>query len=326
MAAAVPLLERKYVKNKSSLLNAAIQIGDNEGDRREEILSHIKAVEHDSEFLLDQQFHQFPPDSTWFNSSRLSLGEGLQGKVVVLDFFTYCCINCMHILPDLAQLERAHSVEDGLVVIGVHSAKFLNEKLSKNIENAVRRYDIHHPVVNDSDIVLWNSLGVVCWPTLVIIGPDNQLLHYIIGEGHGKELKLFIDTALQYYSDTGRLSRASIPTSVHVGGGGKPETTGVLSYPGKLCCDGERLYVSDTGHHRVVVLERETRVVSAVYGSGVPGLRDGESREAQFHSPQGLVWNGDNLYVADTENHVIRKVCIVCIHLCAYMCQSRLIW
>ena len=308
-------LEKKYVKNKISLLNAAIQVADNEVARREEVLSHIKSVENDPEFRLDVEF---PAGLTWFNSPPLAFSEDLRGKLVVLDFFTYCCINCMHILPDLTELERAHSVEDGLVIVGVHSAKFLNEKIPENIENAIRRYDIHHPVVNDSDIVLWNHLGVVCWPTLVIVGPDQQLLHCIIGEGHGTELKLFVDTAVQYYRDAGRLSRASITTSLAAHSGGDQSVqsgeTCVLSYPGKLCYDreGKTLYVSDSSHHRVLAVERETGVAGAIYGSGVAGLKNGESCEAQFHSPQGLVWNEDCLYVADTENHVVRKVCVCC--------------
>ena len=71
----------------------------------------------------------------WLNvTSPLQFGKkgSLQGKVVVLDFFTYCCVNCLHVLPDLHRLEQQHPPQDGLVVIGVHSAKFLNEKVSGN--------------------------------------------------------------------------------------------------------------------------------------------------------------------------------------------------
>ena len=264
---------------------------------------------------------EFPGGLTWFNSSPLSLARDLRGKLVVLDFFTYCCINCMHILPDLASLERAHPVEDGLVVVGVHSAKFLNEKVPENIANAVRRYEIHHPVVNDSDIVLWNQLGVVCWPTLVILGPRGHLLHYIIGEGHGLELELFVDTALEYFRGTDQLSREPLPAlggdgGEGGGGGGANTQASPLRYPGKVWCgkeEGEgQLYVSDTGHHRVLAVDRETGAVVAVCGSGEPGLRDGEATEAQLRSPQGLVRDGDTLYIADTENHAIRKVCVCC--------------
>ena len=261
------ILERKLVKNKIALLSAGLQVAEDRVSQREEILTHIKSVENDPEFRLDCL--EIPPGLTWFNSGALSFEEHLKGKLVVLDFFTYCCINCMHILPDLVQLEEAHSVGDGLVVVGVHSAKFLNEKLPENISNAIRRYAISHPVVNDSDITLWNELGVVCWPTLVIIGPERQLLHCIIGEGHGEELKIFVNTAMEYYRDSASLNSASLPPTVPFAvsavegrkdGGGEEEEEGILRYPGKVCCDaeGRRLFVADSSHHCVLMVERET--------------------------------------------------------------------
>ncbi|KAK7040808.1 NHL repeat-containing protein 2 [Halocaridina rubra] len=107
----------------------------------------------------------------WFNVSRaLTLVGDLKGRISVLDFFTYCCINCMHILPDLECLEDKHPPENGeVLVVGVHSAKFENERVSANIEAAIQKYDIHHPVVNDSQAKLWKHLGISCWPTLLIL-------------------------------------------------------------------------------------------------------------------------------------------------------------
>ena len=120
-----------------------------------------------------------------------------------------------------------------------------------------------HPVVNDLQIELWERLGVTCWPTLVIISPQRQLLHCIIGEGHGEELQLFVDTAVQYYKEKGGLSSADIPkgpaevrAEVRGGGGGNEE----LKFPGKVCFDdsNERLFVSDSSHHRVLVIQWKT--------------------------------------------------------------------
>ena len=86
----------------------------------------------------------------WLNTGGpLSLKKDLKGKVVLLDFWTLCCINCIHILPDLAKLEKKYANE--LVVIGVHSPKFDNEKETKSIRKAILRYEIEHPVVNDAD-------------------------------------------------------------------------------------------------------------------------------------------------------------------------------
>ena len=146
----------------------------------------------------------FDSDLEWLNCKEpLSFSGLLSGKLCVLDFFTYCCINCMHILPDLHALEKRHSVEDGLVVVGVHSAKFENEKSSENILNAILRYNICHPVVNDSDAKFWYSLGVQCWPTLVLVGPTGEILLSIVVEGHRKTLFDFVSAALKYFKETG---------------------------------------------------------------------------------------------------------------------------
>lgn len=146
----------------------------------------------------------FPEGLEWLNcQDALSFKNNLRGKLCVLDFFTYCCINCMHILPDLHALEAKHSIEEGVVVIGVHSAKFENEKVSSNILNAVLRYGISHPVVNDSDAFLWNVMEIACWPTLVIVGPNGEHLLSLVGEGHKKTLMEFVDAALKWFKSEG---------------------------------------------------------------------------------------------------------------------------
>lgn len=132
-------------------------------------------------------------------SEPLSFNKHLKGKIVVLDFFTYCCINCMHIIPDLREIESKFSVEDGLVVIGVHSAKFENEKLSSNILAAVQRYNIAHPVVNDQNSEMWQNCDVHCWPTLLLLGPDAKPIVMLTGEGHKDDLLDYIKVALEFY-------------------------------------------------------------------------------------------------------------------------------
>ena len=137
MAGSIPPLERKYVKTKIANLNAGMMMAETESLKHEEILQHIKSVENDPQFQLDPEF---PDGLDWFNSSPLSFSRQLRGKMVVMDFFTYCCINCMHILPDLERLEERYPVDSGgVVVVGVHSAKFGNEKVSENIRNAIER-------------------------------------------------------------------------------------------------------------------------------------------------------------------------------------------
>ena len=117
-----------------------------------------------------------------------------------------------------------------------------------------------HPVVNDLQIELWERLGVTCWPTLVIISPQRRLLHYIIGEGHGEELRLFVDTSVQYYEEKGCLSSADIPAEVRAEVSAESKESEELKFPGKVCFDksNERLFVSDSSHHRVLMIEWKT--------------------------------------------------------------------
>ncbi|XP_041671594.1 NHL repeat-containing protein 2 isoform X1 [Cheilinus undulatus] len=211
----------------------------------------------------------------------------------------------MHILPDLHHLENKHSVKDGLVIIGVHSAKFPNEKVLDNIRSAVLRYNICHPVVNDSEALLWHELEVSCWPTLVMLGPRGNLLFSLVGEGHRDRLMLFTSIALRHYGEKGLLSthtvgiklyRDSLPPSV-------------LSFPGKVAIDDsrKRLAIADTGHHRILVMTVNGQL-EHVIGGPESGRQDGDLSKASFNSPQGVAIKGDTVYVADTENHLIRKI------------------
>src|SRR6516162_7580908 len=118
----------------------------------------------------------------WLNTSGPIRLRDLRGKIVLLDFWTFCCINCIHTLPDLARLEKKYPNQ--LVVIGVHSAKFDNEKNSDSIRKAILRYEIGHPVVNDADMKIWQAYDVHSWPTLYLIDPEGK----IVGRGSGEGL------------------------------------------------------------------------------------------------------------------------------------------
>lgn len=159
----------------------------------------------------------------------------------------------MHILPDLKSLEKKHSISDGLVVLGVHSAKFDNEKVSSNILSAMLRYDITHPVVNDQEGKLWFALNISVWPTLVILGPDNQILLALMGEGHSRILEEFVSAAIEFYSGSEHISQHDIPIKLSK----ESLQPSLLSFPGKLTVDptNSKLAISDTGHHRIVLTD-----------------------------------------------------------------------
>lgn len=237
----------------------------------------------------------------WLNVERPLRLEELRGKVVLLDFWTYCCINCLHILPDLKRLEEKYA--DELVVIGVHSAKFTNEQESANIRQAILRYDIRHPVINDADFELFTRYEAGGWPHLVLIDPAGKIVATRSGEGHFA----FLDQAIAQLIDrhAGQIDRSPIPLKWEQDA--RPDS--VLSFPGKVLADaqGERLFIADTSHNRIVVATFDGTILEVV-GGREPGLQDGRFAEARFHHPQGMHLLGESLYVADQKNHAIRRI------------------
>ncbi len=244
---------------------------------------------------------EFPADAEWLNVAEPLRLADLRGKVVLLDFWTYCCINCMHILPELARLEAKYA--DSLVVIGVHSAKFATEQETDNIRQAIRRYEIGHPVLNDAGFRVWQSYAVHAWPTLVLIDAEGYYLGSHSGEITFEMFDPAIGRAVAEADAAGTLRRG--PLELRLERDLAPRT--VLSYPGKILADpaGGRLFIADSTHHRYVVCDLDGTITETI-GSGVAGFADGSFATAQFRKPQGMALDGDRLYLADTENHAVR--------------------
>ena len=250
------------------------------------------------------------PNFAWLNTDRpLTFAKELKGQVVLLDFWTYCCINCMHVLPDLAYLEEKYRNEP-FVVIGVHSAKFTNEAQRQTVRAAVSRYEIHHPVVVDEDHAIWGEYAVRSWPTLVLVGPDRKIVGAVAGEGNREGLDQAIAQTLAQARAAGTLAKEPLriewEQSVRAASG--------LAYPGKVLADpkGGRLFIADSNHNRIVVSTLpdaggHARLIRKI-GAGLEGHDDGPADRATFHHPQGLALMGKTLLVADTENHLIRAV------------------
>eukprot|EP00271_Cylindrocystis_brebissonii_P018072 TRINITY_DN496_c0_g2_i1.p1 TRINITY_DN496_c0_g2~~TRINITY_DN496_c0_g2_i1.p1 ORF type:complete len:1137 (+),score=278.85 TRINITY_DN496_c0_g2_i1:69-3479(+) len=257
-----------------------------------------------------EQVPEFAAGLEWLNSPPLQLSKELRGKVVLLDFWTYCCINCMHVLPDLAYLEAKYK-DQPVVVVGVHSAKFDNEKDSEAIRKAVLRYDVAHPVVNDGEMTMWRAIGVNSWPTLAVLSPAGKLLGMLAGEGHRQDLDELVEAALEYYGEQGQLDRRPIPMSPEKDKDARIASS-PLRFPGKLATDlrNNRLFVSDSNNHRIVVLDLAGNFQLQVGGAGGEGFRDGSLQTAAFRRPQGLAYDPlrNVLYVADTENHALRAI------------------
>lgn len=240
----------------------------------------------------------------WLNTAGPLKLADLKGKVVVLDFWTYCCINCIHTLPDLARLEEKYANE--LVVIGVHSAKFDNEKVTENIRKAVLRYQITHPVVNDAEMAIWRRYGVNSWPTLAVIDPEGNYLGSVSGEGNYELLDQVITRLIAEHEKKGTLDRK--PIRFDLARFREKEDT-PLFFPGKVLADqtSDRLFIADSTNHRIVITTLAGNKV-AIAGTGAPGFKDGSFAEAQFDDPQGMALHGTTLFVADRKNHAIRSL------------------
>ncbi len=239
----------------------------------------------------------------WLNTDKPLSIAGLKGKVILLDFWTYGCINCIHIIPDLKKLEAKYP--KNLVVIGVHSAKFENEKDTENIRKIVVRYGIEHPIVNDADFKIWDAYAIRAWPGLVVIDPNGYVIKTVFGEGGFAEIDQTISETISDARKKGELNEQPLKFALEKAKIGDLP----LAFPGKVLADekSKRLFISDSNHNRVVVTDFGGKLLETI-GSGKVAKTDGDFKAAAFNRPQGLALDGENLYVADTENHLIRRV------------------
>ncbi|GAB2571595.1 redoxin domain-containing protein [Streptomyces capparidis] len=238
----------------------------------------------------------------WINTggSRPRLAD-LRGSIVVLDFWTFCCVNCLHVLDELRELEEKH--RDTLVVIGVHSPKFVHEADHRAVVDAVERYEVHHPVLDDPDLVTWKQYAVRAWPTLVVIDPEGYVVAQHAGEGHAHAIEALVAELEAEHAAKGTLRRGEGPYVPP-----EPQPT-ALRFPGKaLALPGGTFLVSDSTRHSLVELDADGETVLRRIGGGRRGLADGVGEEALFSEPQGLALLPDGtVAVADTVNHALRR-------------------
>ena len=207
----------------------------------------------------------------------------------------------MHIFPQLRKLERKYASE--LVVVGVHSAKFPTEKETDSLTAAVRRCELEHPVINDAEFRVWQQYSCRAWPTLMFIDPRGNVIGKHEGELTFEQFDQLMGGMVAEFDELGILQRSPLPTTPPRG----PDSA--LSFPGKVLADeaGGRLFIADTNHNRIVVSSFDGEV-RQVIGTGEEAFIDGPLAHSAFNHPQGMAIDGDVLYVADTENHAIRRV------------------
>ncbi|MGP5034602.1 thioredoxin-like domain-containing protein [Brachybacterium alimentarium] len=246
----------------------------------------------------------------WLNTGGADLDlEALRGKIVLLDFWTFCCVNCLHVLDELRPLEAKWA--DELVVIGVHSPKFEFEKDPDALAANIERYEVTHPVIDDPELETWTEYGARAWPTLMVLDAHGRIAGNLSGEGHAANLDALIGRLVAEGETDGSLRRGPAPTVL------AERTPQTLRFPSKLTTlpDG-RLVVSDAGQHRLVVFQNDGQTVDEIIGTGTRGNTDGDAETVQFAEPNGVLALpheiaaevGYDLLVTDTANHLLRGV------------------
>ncbi|MBT2404032.1 MULTISPECIES: NHL domain-containing thioredoxin family protein [unclassified Streptomyces] len=233
----------------------------------------------------------------WLNTGGkdLTLAD-LRGRIAILDFWTFCCINCLHVLDELRELEEKH--RDTVVIIGVHSPKFVHEAEHAAVVDAVERYEVHHPVLDDPELATWKQYAVRAWPTLVVIDPEGYIVAQHAGEGHAHAIARLVEELEAEHEAKGTLRRGDGPYVA-------PEPVASdLRFPGKaLVLPSGNFLVSDSTRHQLVELAADGESVVRRIGSGERGFGPDA-----FSEPQGLALLPDgSVIVADTVNHALRK-------------------
>ncbi len=245
----------------------------------------------------------------WLNTDGPLSLDDLRGRFVLLDFWAFCCINCLHVLDELRPLEEKYDGE--LVVVGVHSPKFVHEADPDALRAAVQRYQVEHPVLDDPDLVTWQAYTARAWPTLVLVDPEGYVVAQYAGEGHAHAIDALVEQLREVHRAKGTLQPGDSPY-VPV-----PPQSGDLLFPAKVVAlPGKGFLVADAGHHSLVELDEDAETVVRRIGSGDRGLVDGTAEDARFAEPNGLCLLPDDVaqrvgydvVVADTANHALRGV------------------
>ncbi len=248
----------------------------------------------------------------WLNTDGPLSLAGLRGRFVLLDFWTSCCVNCLHVIEEMRELEARYTEE--LVIVGVHSPKFVHEADPAALAAAVERYDVRHPVLDDPDLVTWQAYTARAWPTLVLVDPEGYVVAQLAGEGHGHAVAAMIEELLPVHRARGTVQPGDSPYVA-------PDLPdGDLRFPAAvLALDQGHWLVADAGHHQLVELteteDGEWKLVRRI-GAGVRGRADGSADQASFAEPNGLcvlpcdvaAEVGYDVVVADTANHLLRGV------------------
>lgn len=242
---------------------------------------------------------ELPETLKWINTEAPVSLAALRGKMVILEFWTSGSINCKHMLADLSSLENKY--KDNLAIVSIHAAKFPFENNVSNVEKSVSRHHIKHPVAHDPNKRVLTKYGIKAWPAVVLINAEGRVIGRMQGEGKMQQLEQQIKQCLGDGEIKGLLGKNAYRFKY------QPDVKNVLRFPGKIYATQSHIFVSDSGHNRVLEINLHGRI-TRIFGSGGAGLLDGSGADAAFNNPQGLVRVSNFLYVADCGNHAIRRI------------------
>jgi thiol-disulfide isomerase/thioredoxin len=222
----------------------------------------------------------------WLNTggAAYSISE-LRGRFVLLDFWSFCCVNCLHVIEELRPVEEKYAKE--LVVVGVHSPKFVHEADPDALAAAVERYGVHHPVLDDPELITWEAYTARAWPTLVLVDPEGYVVATYAGEGHAHAIDRMLAELVEEHRAKGTLQPAGSPYVA------PPVEPTELRFPADAAPLGDHVLVADAGHDRVVELDADGAVVREWGG---------------FKEPNGLCVVDTTAYVADTVHHQLKSI------------------
>ena len=242
---------------------------------------------------------EFPEGLEWFNVDSPVKLAGQRGRVVLLNFGTFGSVHCQQVLADLNYLCMKY--RDHLVIINVNSPRFPAEMRRSHVQQSIHRHHVSYPVLHDPELKLWKTYGIKVWPTQVLIDRDGYILGGMSGAGNLPQLKQLISHQVTKCPAAASGAAPVVPAGQCRG------SAGALSFPGKVQAAGNRLYIADSGHHRILVVSSSGQVLQQ-YGCGTSGFIDGTGTAAAFNNPRGMALAGEFLYVADQGNHAIRRI------------------
>lgn len=238
----------------------------------------------------------FQPGLGWLNAEPQTVA-GQRGRVLALLFWNASSPYCHNLVDDLVRLQARYPL--ALSLVGLHQPKFDAEQDPAQVLKAVNRLGIPFPVANDPHWVAWQHYGIQSWPSVALVDTRGRLREVFAGDHQAGA----IDAAIAALVAEAGGAVVPPPPARRTGA----ETRLPLSFPSGLAVGDNHLYVADTGHHRILECTHSGRVLRE-FGTGHGDLVDGAVEEAAFRSPRGLCLVREQLYVADSGNHAVRRI------------------